>query len=566
MSMSEFCEVRVETADVGTAVWVKAADVNVKTAEKGAVMHLTGNSDVGKVVSRSSDGVESVWQSLGERDNCDLELRCVDGNLFAHQAVVGAASKMVRGLLASQSLLEAGVWPVGGGAWPTVSDRRKEELVTVILPDVSCGIAEKLLNLLYKGNIPIANTAEAARVKEAWKVLQIDIVALQELDFEKVDNPIKVKKEVVSPDVKMMKVKKEATPGIRRHTGRQVKAPVYVDTNGHDDDPDDPDDVPYFPDSDEEEGVTISENISSGRKSRTTAQKRKPGPASRTRMETTTDLVTKKVKIEKGNQKYNVEQIHNCVICNGKFPDGKVDKEAINLSFRQIKKLKEHYAKCLYAEGKLRKWVEPESGNTDATGKVKDEFGVSYKYTCSVKGCWKAKKKAEVGYKEIALHNCAEHGVLELILEEETRPKLISLLEKIKLAKQQEIEETKPLYCKIRGCQEEDIPFKNTDDYRTLKNHYAIQHYRAWFRAKDGSGEPRTQRATEPRRGTTCQLCENKVFGDDDSMVEHYAYSHDRLVKAVLAGGHSVSLTRKVLKDLFPAELKRFEKEHPPKK
>ena len=142
-------------------------------------------------------------------------------------------------------------------------------------------------------------------------------------------------------------------------------------------------------------------------------KKRRPGPASRSVID---KAPIKKMKIENGNQKYKVEQIHNCVICNGKTADGKVDKDAVNLSFRQLKKLKEHYAKCMYGEGKITKFVDPESGNKDENGDLKDEYGASYRYRCSVKGCWKAKKKVDVGYKEMALHNVAEHGVLELML------------------------------------------------------------------------------------------------------------------------------------------------------
>ena len=47
-------------------------------------------------------------------------------------------------------------------------------------------------------------------------------------------------------------------------------------------------------------------------------------------------------------------------------------------------------------------------------------------------------------------------------------------------------------------------------------------------------GEPRTQRATEPRRGTDCKLCNAKVFGDDEAMVEHYSVVHDRSIDDIL--------------------------------
>ena len=41
--------------------------------------------------------------------------------------------------------------------------------------------------------------------------------------------------------------------------------------------------------------------------------------------------------------------------------------------------------------------AQPEEENSDANGKVIDEFGKNYKYQCKVKGCWKFNK--ECGYK-----------------------------------------------------------------------------------------------------------------------------------------------------------------------
>ena len=58
------------------------------------------------------------------------------------------------------------------------------------------------------GNIPIQDTEEAAKVKDAWKVLEIDVVNLKKLIFEKVDLP-SIKKEMVSPEG--FKIKKDST-------------------------------------------------------------------------------------------------------------------------------------------------------------------------------------------------------------------------------------------------------------------------------------------------------------------------------------------------------------------
>jgi len=512
-------------------------EVVMKPSQAGTEVHVTGESNANVTTKRTQHGVEKVWEHMASKgkSNCDLEIRCEDGIIFSHQAVLGLASKMVRDLICRQSQLEVslGGWP-GGAVVPVICDRRKEEHVVIVVPDISRGVMSKLLNLLYSGNIPIQDTEEAAKVKEAWKVLEIDVVNLKKLIFEKVDVPA-IKKEAVSPE------------GFRIKKDPSEIAPFRMSRHAHggdDEDPDDPDPLGDFSDQ-------ASRRNSVG----ASGTKRRPGPASRTVID---KAPLKKMKIENGNQKYKVEQIHNCVICNGKTADGKVDKDAINLSFRQLKKLKEHYAKCMYGEGKITKFVDPESGNKDENGDLKDEYGASYRYRCSVKGCWKAKKKVDVGYKEMALHNVAEHGVLELMLEEENRPELKSVLEQIEIAKQRELEETKPLTCKIRGCLESEVPFKNTDNYRALKGHYALQHFRGWFREKSVKGEPRTQRATEPRRGTDCKLCNAKVFGDDEAMVEHYSVVHDRLEMAILASDYSADVTQMIMKDLFPERVEKF--------
>ena len=47
-------------------------------------------------------------------------------------------------------------------------------------------------------------------------------------------------------------------------------------------------------------------------------------------------------------------------------------------------------------------------------------------------GCWKSKKPA-CGYKEMSLHEAAEHGLFEKIAEEDERPEIQKLMEDIKI-------------------------------------------------------------------------------------------------------------------------------------
>jgi len=272
--------------------------------------------------------------------------------------------------------------------------------------------------------------------------------------------------------------------------------------------------------------------------------------------------LTKKTKIECGSGSYYVEEIHTCLVCNGKTPDGRVDKEASNLSFREIKRLREHYSRHLYSEGKIFKHAPAEPENVDADGKVIDEFGSKYKYNCEVKNCWKSRKPA-CGYKEMALHNSAEHEVLEKVLAADERPALKRLLEQIQEAKEKERQATQPLSCLIPECPEGDILYTNHGDYQSLKGHYSSKHWGDWFMAPTESNNPRTQKVKEPRRGTPCDICQVKVLGDEISMMEHYATVHDQLLTGIMdleQSGIGVEDSRAVVLQLYPHRLKEFEK------
>jgi len=326
--------------------------------------------------------------------------------------------------------------------------------------------------------------------------------------------------------------------------------------NGMEDPSTDPDDPPY-----------ISEDAPRGKKRKEAPNASalpviKPASCIPLPTRALSSNLSKKTKIECGSGSYYVEEIHTCLVCNGKTPDGRVDKEASNLSFREIKRLREHYSRHLYSEGKIFKHAPAEPENVDADGKVIDEFGSKYKYNCEVKNCWKSKKPA-CGYKEMALHNAAEHGVLEKVLAADERPALKRLLEQIQEAKEKERLATQPLSCLIPECPESDVLYTNHGDYQSLKGHYSSQHWGAWFMAPTEPNKPRTQKVKEPRRGTLCDICQVKVFGDENSMREHYAVVHDQLVTGIMDVEHSgvgLEESRAVLVQLYPHRLKEFEK------
>jgi len=148
----------------------------------------------------------------------------------------------------------------------------------------------------------------------------------------------------------------------------------------------------------------------------------------------------KKVR-ETLNVVYSVERVHICVICNGKKPDGKNDREAMNLSFSDLRKLKEHYSKHFYNEGKIFEFFPFEEKNKNPDGSIKDQFGAEFKYRCNKMSsdnpeevCWKS-RKPKCGYKELALHNATDHELFEEIIVNDERSELQNLLEQIQDSK-----------------------------------------------------------------------------------------------------------------------------------
>ena len=55
--------------------------------------------------------------------------------------------------------------------------------------------------------------------------------------------------------------------------------------------------------------------------------------------------------------------------------------------------------------------------------------------------------------------------------------------------------------------------------------------------------------------GAECNLCKEKLYGDDGKMVEHYATEHNRLEEAIMdtkSAPVSTNVTKAVLEQLFP--------------
>ena len=63
---------------------------------------------------------------------------------------------------------------------------------------------------------------------------------------------------------------------------------------------------------------------------------------------------------------------HHCFLC---YKDGSSNKEGMNLSFKEMPALKEHYSRCFYQEGIFPNFISPGAENTAANGFPVDDSG-----------------------------------------------------------------------------------------------------------------------------------------------------------------------------------------------
>ena len=99
----------------------------------------------------------------------------------------------------------------------------------------------------------------------------------------------------------------------------------------------------------------------------------------------------------------------------------------------------------------------------------------------------------------------SDHGGLEMVLEEDERPELQTVLGQIRQVKEEKRAADQPLCCVVAGCEDADREHIKDGDYRTLRNHYAVAHWRRWFERTPGPGQPpRTQKLS--KTGAFCQV------------------------------------------------------------
>ena len=465
------------------------------------------------------DRTKTLWTEVtsGPQQDFDLTLVCLGGEVLrCHRAVIASASSFLATLLQSPEVQTREGW---------VRLQQGQE-ATLVLDQVRARDLRRLLCLLYNGYADV--TLEAAgQLKEVWKHLDINIVKLQQPQIDVVDQKELAARPLARGGTHFTEPSTKQEPCSLEEEVLGVKQEVELEDP--DADPDDPVSTPVMP------------------------VKKLRGPASKRKYVTDAELPSTTKRVRAGVGTYTVEEVHVCKMCHGKDPvTGKVDKEALNLSFRELKKLVGHYGKHLYDEGKVFKYVPLGADNVDK-GEGIDQFGKTFRYKCGFKTCWKS-VKGECGYKEFALHMISDHDALEPVLRDDPRQELQTLLSTIQQVKEQQREANQPRQCAVPGCEEREREHIKDGEYRTLRNHYALTHWKRWFERAAAPGEgPRTQRLT--KTGAHCQVCNLKLFGDDAKMIEHYAVVHKKLEAAILdtstpVVGEEGSLA--VLKQLFP--------------
>ena len=330
--------------------------------------------------------------------------------------------------------------------WEEMPGRERE---SVTLTGVPSGDLTNVLNVLYQGCLNIgSNPEEEVRgIKKAWRIMAIDIAS--EKDFC-VSNNLNS-----APKLEFMSNVKDNSELIDECSGKEAVMNLKCEV------------------SLEEASTTTTpskiENMKANEKTISSDKRKSAGtlkadavvaieglnitPVNNAEMKrksaameplsSTPTTAVKKSKCESGSaMPFKVEKVHTCLICNGRTEEGRMDKEASNLSFQpdKQKRLKEHYSKHFYKEGKFKVIAPPPLLDDGTEDEVRlfgqnllqcfPQFGKQLRYKCEEPGCWKGRKPG-CGYKEITLHRAAEHGLFEEVVAGEEREDLRDLVTKL---------------------------------------------------------------------------------------------------------------------------------------
>merc|ERR1712098_975930 len=186
----------------------------------------------------------------------------------------------------------------------------------------------------------------------------------------------------------------------------------------------------------------------------------------------------------------------------------------------------------------------------DNSGDGFDEEKSGYK--CEILGCWHQRKASVLSYKAFALHMASQHGILEKILEKDTRPALKTVLKK--LIETGSAQSDQYLQCRFPSCS--NLQFK-AENKREIKLHYASQHFADSFKFNE-AGVP--ENFTKTGNRTMCNTCsENSakpvyIQSEKDALRGHLVVKHDIMDKVLLEAfnDHKVQEAKSAYKDIYP--------------
>ena len=381
-------------------------------------------------VSFQAERRGGVWSEVIRPDQLDVSFICEDAvRVRGHQAVLAMSSTHLHQVFRTSAV------KTGGGDWLRSTD------LEVSLPGVRSDILCRILSLLYCGLMEVKGKTMLKEIRFVWdKILKIDLVKLNNREDINVLPPGEGKssQEYNNVQKNMFLISNRDPEEKTIFANPAVSSEPEVDQDVVEDSTSDTENIQPVIESlmaENDDGaynIVVPPSLNVKRKTSPTLEIL---DQSEIVQQSESRVPKKKLKTTTTAASYSVEEIHTCLICNGK-KDGKIDKEASELSFAnsKIKKLKEHYSKHFYTEGRIVRAFPPEENNIDTDGKIIDEFGKQFIYKCEEENCWKSKiKKQGFGYKEIALHHAAEHGLFEKIARCDEREKIRNLLQHVKL-------------------------------------------------------------------------------------------------------------------------------------
>ena len=318
----------------------------------------------------------SLWSSVTRTDSegdYDCELICADNDrVLCHQFVLATASRFLHDLIRSNS--------------PVMPDSslRSDRPLAISLPEVGSYGVRGLLSMLYNGftEFPLVTEESnlASQIKETFKLLKIDVVKLNDRNSVKV-----VAMEDFSDSAQYRERKsfqKQKNSPAKTIQSSEILSSIDEALELEEVSPKTPARTSLDTSKVVEQKKTVKDVVVTPKPTPVSSRKRKSSPVGRKDSQIARAKGSSAVPTEKksrltvrgrGGLAYSVEEIHTCVICNGKTAEGRIDREASNLSFGELKRLKEHYSKHFYTEGKVFQAFPPDEENLDSEGKIIDE-------------------------------------------------------------------------------------------------------------------------------------------------------------------------------------------------